>query len=64
MFTACLYIDGKSHVVGFYPSEAEAFLEAQRAWERWIKNNVRKEDEETWLESGYEPYEFGPKVIS
>ena len=62
MFTACLIIDGKRQVLGFYPSETEAFLEAQRAWERWIRNNVRKEDEELWLKSGYEPNEFGPKV--
>lgn len=62
-YTAVIHIgNGHKKVIGFYPSEAEAFVMANRAWERWVNKTMPKGDREVWLKAGHEFAGYGPKV--
>ena len=48
---AILTIEGKDRVVGVYPSQTEAFLEARKTFLVWVETHVEPKDQTFWTKS-------------
>lgn len=62
MWTAILNVNNTRKVIGFYPSHTEAFVNANRAWENWITENLPTKDQDLWIKAGSDFKGFGPEV--